>query len=232
MGTRINRTIGYGLTDVANKDYEITDSRINPDSFLLRGKVPPIEDYIAFTESGLGEGEDAFEVRLETHMLRECTGRDASSQGLCTWNTEYGLPEVLLLRPFGFSRWHRHDDPIDYEEAMLRETSMEPRVERTVGGIYPWNGLHMDVRTGERIQGNLVNAWRRVVNAECKDGEDDLPLLNRLAQAMGFKDHAEAEQCIAPLVPSEIRRLCEWGNLFTSPDVWRQLRPLLYTYWA
>lgn len=232
MGIRINKALGYGLTNVANKDHEITDPRINADSFLLSGEVPPIEDYIAFVERTAGKDEGHFEALLEARMLQEYTGRDADSQGLCIWRCEYGLPEVLLLRPFGFTGWYRHDDPIDYEEAALRGATMECQVERTIGGIYPWNGLHMDIRTGRRIQGNLVNAWRQVVNAGAKDDKDDLPLLNHLAQAMGCKDHAEAEQCIVPLVPDEIRRVCEWGQLFTSPEVCFELRPLLYTYWG
>jgi hypothetical protein len=237
MGIHVHKAIGYGLTDMAYKDYRITDPRINTGSFLLGGReVPPVEDYIAFVERTTSEGD--FEARLEAGMLREYEGADVDSQELCIWKAEYGLPEVLLLRPFGCARWFRRDDPIDVEEEAIRGTTMEYRVERTVGNIHPYDGIYMDVRTGERFVGDQatrVRAWRRVINApvgEKLTEEGRADLLDKIAKVIGYKDHAEAEQLIAPLVPDEVRRICEWGELFTSPDVWRQLRPILYTYWA
>ncbi|MFE0472420.1 hypothetical protein ACFW2V_12470 [Streptomyces sp. NPDC058947] len=58
--------------------------------------------------------------------------------------------------------------------------------------------------------------------------------LDKVAPRLGLdvRNHAEAERFIVPLVPDAIRRVCEWGCLFTSSDVWRQLRPLVYTYHA
>lgn len=237
MGIRINKVLGYGLTDVANKDYRITDPRINADSFLL-GETPPIEDYIAYVERTTDK--DDFNVQLEVAMLKEHTGRDADSHGLCTWQSEYGLPNVLVLRPFGFDCWYRHDDPIDYEEEAIRGTTMEYRVQHTLGGIHGFAGFYMDARTGKRFTGrqaDLVGAWRKLVNAPLRDGvseADRIIVLDKVAQRLelGFTNHTEAERCIVPWVPDEIRRVCAWGNLFTSPEVCFQLRPLLYTYWA
>jgi hypothetical protein len=37
---------------------------------------------------------------------------------------------------------------------------------------------------------------------------------------------------VVPKVPEEIRDLAEFGQLFTHAGVWRQLRPVLYTYWS
>lgn len=230
MGMRINKMLGYGLTDVATEDYRITDPRINADSFLLGPNVPPAEDYIAFLERTADMNDS--EVWLETGLLKGDTGADADSSDLCTWRCEYGLPNVLLLRPFGFAKWHRWASPIDVEEEAIRGKGMDYRVERTISGLEPWSGLHMDVRTGGRIEGNTVNLWRRVINGLSEDDTDRLPILNALARAMGYADHAEAERYIAPYVPDEIRRICQWGELFTSPEVCFQLRPLLYTYWS
>lgn len=56
--------------------------------------------------------------------------------------------------------------------------------------------------------------------------------MNLLSEHLGFKDYAQANRYIAPIVPGEIRALAEFGDLFTSPDVLLQLRPLLYCYWS
>lgn len=46
-----------------------------------------------------------------------------------------------------------------------------------------------------------------------------------------YADAAEAAARIVPTVPSDLRRLAEYGQLFTSDDVWKSLRPVLYRYW-
>lgn len=231
MGTRINKTIGYGLTDVQVEDCRITDPRINADSFLLRGYVEHDEDHLSYgqwlKQRMTGDDMDDLDLILDAQNLEAVGAKDAYST--VTHKAEYALPEVLMVRPAGFPSWHRHDNIIDFEEEGIRRAEIESRVEPTLGGIHPWNGLHMDVRTGKKIEGTLVNAWRRVVNA---GDEEDKPLLDRLAQALGYADHAEAERFVAPFVPFEVRRICEWGGLFTSPDVVLQLRPMLYVYWA
>lgn len=237
MGIRIYKAIGYGLTDVAHADYEIVDSRINDESFLLGSDIPPVEDYIAFVERTTSD--DDFDARLETGLLKHQTGESVDSSKLCIWKSEYGLPNVLLLQPFGCPEWRRYDSPIDYEEEAIRGLTMEYRAERLLGGIHPYEG-YMDARTGERMTGeraDLVRVWRQLVNAPLENGvseADRTLVLDKVAQRMGlgFADHAEAERCIVPDVPDEIRRVCTWGELFTSPEVCFQLRPLLYTYWA
>lgn len=229
MAIRIHKAIGYGLTDVRVKDYEIDDPRINAGSFLLAGHVDHREDHLSYgrwlERRADGDKKLLLNITQELDSLDSAGAKDAYETVL--HDAEYGLPGVLLVRPVGFSSWYRRDDQIDYEEEH-RGAGPGNRVTSTVGGIHPWSGLYMDTRTGERIKGNLVNAWRQMVNG----GSEDQELLDGLAQGLGYKDHAEAERYVAPFVPREIRRLCEWGGLFTSPDVVLQLRPLLYIYWA
>lgn len=237
MGLRLNKAIGYGLTDVTVEDYRITDPRINADSPLISGPWDTGEgqkDYRDWLQDRLtGDEVDDLDLLVELAMLEKVDRLDPYRT--VTWNSEYGLPSVLLVRPAGFTGWHRHDDSIDSQEEMLLRDGAGDRVRRTIGGIHPFEGLYMDARTGERLTGNLANharTWRRIVNELPESDTDRLPALNAMASVLGCRDHAEAEQCIVPLVPGEVRRICEWGGLFTGPDVWRQLRPLLYVYRA
>lgn len=234
MGLRINKVIGYGLTDVTTEDMRIVDPRINPDSILLdksrtRTAEPDYPQWLAERHP------DDLEVQMERQLLESRDPDEAYKT--VTWEGEYGLPHVLVVRPADSPNWHRYDHPIDYEEAAIRGED-PPYVHRTVGNIHPYEGIYMDARTGERIvgeQADRVRVWRRLVHAAPEKWPSEgqrTESLNRVARALGFADHAEAERGIAPLVPDEIRRLCAWGELFTAPEVCLQLRPLLYVYHA
>lgn len=229
MGIRINKVIGYGLDDVVTENGVITDSRINPDSPLLTGIDEGGDDYWAYLEKAAEAGDEDAEHDL---LMWTAFGRDADTRWLVTHQAECGLPNVLVVRPVGFPAWRRHDDPIDYQEEVLRDDHPDPRVVRPLGGLHPFNGQHMDVRTGKRIEGTMVNTWRRVVNSTSENEESRLAALDLLARGLGYADHAEAERFVAPFVPHEIRHVCAWGGLFTSEEVCLQLRPLIYTYWA
>lgn len=234
MGIRINKVIGYGLTDVVTENGVITDPRINADSFLLTGRgededVAPYQDWL---KQRLTEDPEAdFDVRMDLAML-EHSDNPRDVWRLVTYEEEYGLPHVLVVRPAGFPEWCRYDDPIDYQEEILRDDHPDARVTQPLGGLYPWNGLHMDARTGKRIEGTLVNAWRRVANGLPEGDKDRMKALDLLARRLGYTNHEEAERYVVPFVPHEIRNVCAWGGLFTSKEVCFQLRPLIYTYWA
>jgi hypothetical protein len=230
VGIRINKVIGYGLDDVVTENGAISDPRINPDSPLLTGIDEDGDDYWTFLERIAEAGDET--AQHELLLMKMLTDREADTRWLVTHQAEYGLPNVLVVRPVGFPDWHRHDDPIDYQEEVLREDHPDPRAVRPLGGLYPFNGLHMDVRTGERIEGTMVNTWRRAASSTSEDEENRLAVLDLLARGFGYADHAEAERFVAPLVPHEVRHVCAWGKLFTSKEVCFQLRPLIYTYWA
>lgn len=230
MGIRINKVIGYGLDDVATENGAISDPRINPDSPLLTGIDDGGDDYWTFLGKAAEAGDET--ARNDLLMMKMFTDQEADTRWLVTHQAEYGLPNVLVVRPVGFPNWRRHDDPIDYQEEVLRDDHPDPRVVRPLGGLYPFDGLHMDVRTGERIGGTMVNTWRRAASSTSKNEENRLAVLDLLARGLGYADHDEAERFVAPFVPHEVRHVCAWGKLFTSKEVCFQLRPLIYAYWA
>lgn len=248
MGYRLHKVMGYGLTDVASENYRITDPRINVDSFLLdrsedASAPQPYDEWLAERYPALDpESAKPIFENLDAEMERQLLSKSGADDALrvVTWEGEYGLPNVLVVRPAGETNWHRYNDPIDYQEEAIRGKSMDYRVENTIGNIHPCEGIYMDARTGEQFTGrqaDLVRAWRRLVNAPLKEGASEAEraaVLDKVATRLGLdvNSHAEAEQLIVPLVPDVIRRVCEWGELFTSPDVALQLRPMLYTYWS
>jgi hypothetical protein len=157
------------------------------------------------------------------------------------YRSEYGLPNVLLLKPLSMRDWYRAVDAIDYiEETYLRPGNAEPQmnhVEVLEHGIYPFSAAYMDKRTGERLPHEIM-WWIRAQSStrEAAAAGEEPPLtsehLDHLARALKFENAAEANENVRPVVPEEIRDLAEFGELFTSPDVVLQLRPLLYVYWS
>lgn len=226
MGIRIHKVLGYGLTDVATEDGAVVDPRINTQSPLLDWERKPTEDYRDFVDRLAAGGDEDAQLEAALFTMAEPEGGGAGN--LCTWNGEYGLPNVLVVRPVGFPGWSRTDDVIDYEEETLLHPGCEPRI-GSLKGIYPFNGLYMNARTGARCEATLARTWHRFDRI---DSAASAGIVGRLAERLGFHDAEDARRNLVPVVPGEVRRACEWGNLFTRPDVWRQLRPMLYVYWA
>lgn len=227
MGIRVNKVLGYGLTDVSydTEKWEFDDPRINGESPLLTYdySVDHNDEYRAwvkenstdsFTESWWWADKDKDRKRryADREDVRDCV----------VHQSEYGLPNVLLIRPFGYTDWHRRDDSIDYIEASANYANGD--CDHVRDPIYPFSG-YMDTRTGERIKADIM-PWVRAKNDNREDS------LDRLAQLGGFADHADALAHCAPHVPEPIQNIARYGKLFTSDDVFWQLRPILYTYWS
>lgn len=237
MGIRVHKTLGYGLNDVKtdeDADWHITDERINLDAapFKSGKEYPSIQEYREWLEAGRKTGD--IETDLELSFLREPEpgDPDPTLDYTVTHQGEFGLPNVLLLTPATYRRtWSRLDDAIDYiEETYLRKDVKEPcenRADVLRHGIYPFVG-YMDKRTGEKLDDKIFN-WIRATNASEALEEWEL---NLVAKACGFNTSLEAWENVAPIVPRDITNLANYLELFTSPDVLLELRPILYTYWS
>lgn len=240
MGIRVHKTLGYGLTDVA-KD----DSRVNWDSALLSHDKLSGEDYLRWLygrfqqerkEDGWNPHSLDFVSLREDVKLRQASMHDCLEHG----SGDGGLPNVLLLRPLcKKAGWARYDDDIDYmTETYLAPTdcAQDDHVETFQHGIFPFNGIYMDSRTGQRLK-EQVMMWIRIRSSL---DPDEFPLTEEKVGALDevtgeltpFASFAEADQYIAPMPPREVTDIADYGSLFTGPLVWTQLRPLLYTYWA
>lgn len=240
MGTRIYKRLGYGLTDVQCSGGQVADPRINTSSRLFASRENVTSDYLAYlTEcvareaASTGEPSDLWiDVSLEREFVSAALERKGELDSPVTWNAEAGWQEILLVQPVGYPEWTRFDDPIDHFEETELHKPVEPRIVPAPRGIYPFEGLYADSRDGRRLDSTAKRLIDRLLNAEGDKKGDFRRAADHLARTMGFADADEAQRFIAPLVPGDVRRLCEWGELFTSPDVWRELRPMLYVYWA
>jgi hypothetical protein len=240
VGIRIHKKLGWALTDVQNDDNgHITDPRISVSSHLL---VPPDEvgsGYLGYLEA-IRDGEapesDAwFDVTMTIAMVEEAKKRDGRLPWPVTHTPETGRRDVLLIQPVGFDRWSRYNDPIDHAEECALHDPITPRVIPMPYGIFPFEGIFMDSRDGRRIDSTA----RRLINLllDRKDESEEVrpdrqKAADHLAKVLGFDDSDEAQRHMAPAVPSDIRHVISWLNLFNGPDVWLQLRPVLYVYWS
>lgn len=248
MGIRVHKVLGYGLTDVKTRKYDIADGRINRKSPLLDyaadATLDQYLDWIDATYRGdkdhfsmdswlLAERKEVKEVEAETvdfKWWREKTGV-STPRDLIHHGTEYLEKNVLVIRPLSGKDWYRSDDPIDWiEETHLREPENENGVNwyKTLGdGIFPYIGTYMNAHTGERVKEGIE--LRRCFTWKDWDKFYDV---DKLAKDFGFVDAEDARVNLVPRVPDEVRDLAKWGKLFTNDDVWKQLRPIIYTYWS
>lgn len=241
MGIRINKFLGYGLTDVQVVDYQIADPRFSSKSWVFTGEdEPSLNDYFDWLQHERGDVRDIGHITLDTMAARH---RDKWDNELrrrwirhaFAWTPEYGLSNVFAMQPVSETRWSRHDDTIDYtEETWLRppEEQQMARVQVIPGCLYPHMG-YMDKRTGDRFSDEKIYPWVRFNNRDRKeDKPDDSAVEEALAQIAGLESHTQALEVVRPVVPQEIRDLAEFSGIFTDPLTWRELQPMLYVYWG
>lgn len=232
MGIRVHKILGWGLTDL-DTGYQ-ADRRVNWSSPLLSYEDQPTAgQYYYWLEARRQAAGDKCSFSLDWAMLHgDEKLREKDLYGCVVYEHEYGLPEMLVLRPVTKDDWYRFDDDIDHmtETYPWREDSQTNRVQVFEHPPFPFNGFYMDKRDGRKLPDAVFPWWQLqngTRNREFREQAADL-----FAREMGFAGHAEAVENVAPQVPEEIRDLAEFGRLFTGPDVWLQLRPLLYTWWA
>lgn len=238
MGIRIHKALGWGLSDVQPG----TDPRVNwgAEPFRYEGRAGA--EYAAWVEenSCARQPDAPYWFTLDRALLSSRSPeaerfRAARVWESVTYSPEYGMPEVLVIRPFTQREWSRFDDAIDFAAESVDHPGAENRCQPVRGGIFPHTGLFMDAETGENLPHGVIE-WVRVRNAIADQGRDpdemDQALMKLAAQLTPYATRAEADARIVPRVPEEIRDVAAFLRLFTGDTVWRQLRPLLYTYWA
>ena len=134
-------------------------------------------------------------------------------------------------------RWFRSGDSIDWWEASLKPDGQgdDARLDFLPSGPSPYSDRFMD------IDGTELNAAAARFMMLAREGlsgdelDEEASWIRRLdpkAHGQVYFSGADALARIVPHVPAGVRNLAEYGQLFTSDDVWKQLRPVLYTYWA
>jgi hypothetical protein len=238
VGIRVHKVLGYGLTDVKTRKWKIADGRINSKSPLFDYDTEAtFDNYIDWLKEKYSTDESrtaSFNMDMWYVREREEEGFDwYKKTGAFTFcdlihRGENTMKNVLLIRPLAASDWSRYDDPIDWiEETYDREDGQSNWYKTLSDGIFPYSGTYMNAHTGEGVKDGM-----ELHRCFTWEGWDKLYNVDALVKACGFADVDDARQNLVPKVPASIRDLCEWGKLFTRDDVWRQLRPMLYTYWS
>jgi hypothetical protein len=245
MALRLNKALGYALTDLVDND-----PRINQDSPLLFWsrfedededfEVPTLDSYTAWLEEKAASGEGGFDVRSEVALLRDARRLRLHRLELTdavVHQTESGPETLVLIPPVCLHNWCRGDDPIDYIEASLLPGDAEldnslVALERGPGG---YAGRFMDVdgtELNEHARHFAYFAGHGMPEEELDNIASRIKPMDRTDDRHPYTGAAEARERVVPCVPSDLRRLAEYGQLFTSEETWKQLRPVLYTYWA
>lgn len=242
MGIRINKILGYGLIDIETKDDEISDIRINKDSFLLNYDV--YEDTFENVEDEGKSFQDHLaalpkEEREEIYWgysdkdIKKFLKKHHGFDKLVAYDNEGGLENVLCTAPMDMvDECVRNDDLIDYTESSLGDSQGEPEVKEIVNGFYPWSGMFTDTRTGKmaKVPPGFSRSRRAILEGTSEDG--DYRILDLLVKHMDYKDGAEALSYLVPYVPPGHVQFLKWANIFTDDKYIYDLRPILYTYWA
>jgi hypothetical protein len=244
MSLRLNNAIGYALTDLVPND-----PRVNHDSVLLSWPqmeeededfvAPNFEDYAAWLQQAAADGTGGFGTRIEATLLGNVVAKSPGRPRLTDaviYQQESDAEVLLLIPPIYVQAWSRRDDSIDYAQArLLPDRGLGNKlVHFKVGlGVYSSRFMHLD---GTDLS-DAAAEFMQLADAGMPTDELDniAPTIRPLQwsdERQMYANAADAFAGIVPTVPSDLRRLSEYGQLFTGPDVWKQLRPVLYTYWS
>lgn len=241
MGTRIHKVIGYGLTDIkTGYDYNITDSRINPDGILgisyEKRDTYEVNQYKIFLENKKElemTGERLFLINLELANIESYPERYEAFQYKFKHDAEYGLPEVLcIVPPMYTEEWCRYDDMIDIvEEEVKRHQNPSHKINHVYElkkGIYPWEYSYQNEH-GEPFRFHSTTLEIAYYSSSHLTEEE---LDELVKQLYGYADWYTFKKSIKPVVPYCVHLFCEFCELFTEINYIRDLRPILYTYWS
>lgn len=241
MGIRPYKKLGWGLTGLEhNAMGHVTDPRINTDALLNRmseESVGPLYlDYLRALRDAEPENSDAwFDVMMSVGMVEADLEQNGRVEWPLTHQSDAGRRDLLLIQPVGYRNWSRYGDIIDHAQEEVLYSGIEPRVDLMPHGIFPYEGLYMDSRTGRKLDSTAKRLFERLLE-HVGDAPEKQEIRQRaalhLATTMGFETSEEARRYIAPVVPPDIMHVITWLNLFNGPDVHLGLRPMLYTYWT
>lgn len=228
MGIRINKKLGYSLTDVKENDerfniqpYDIINAVLEDTEKmkefvehlynLLHTKSDVVHDY-GYRFSKNKEDKDQLLHKLYTRV---------------TYDSEFGLESVLLFQPlWDYEEWSRYDDPIDYEERQ----SCEPTVtHKRWHCLYPF---HAFTDLDGNYFGKLSSDGIRHIN-NVLDGRETMSenVLSYCSDGR-FKTYNEWNENAFPIKPVSVVEFCKFFKIFKDEkDIYRMI-PTIYTYWS
>lgn len=242
MSIRINKVLGYGLTDVKTDSGVITDERFNLDSAYFDDEDDEkyetedyleelsVEKYLAFLQQKIDRENKHFSmdyVMLKNALRNKETFTIRNS---FIHDIEGGDENVFCIVPVNLqNKWVRVDDALDYYEYMShsdRNTQPNVTLLEGVSGIYPYQGS-VDKRTGRVLPLQQVQDW-----SNYKSKNDVSDLLEFFSKELGFSSVEEAEENIIMQPSPDVVDLLEFSQLLSDSKHVYDFKPMLYTYWS
>jgi hypothetical protein len=251
MGIRIHKALGYALLDLSctiqNEEIvEINDQRLNVNGYF--------HSFDAKLNKNMGDFLSFYYKKREVYngyffcsshlFLNEESKKTQIRECVLYESEELGFANILLFVPPSMVNqgWYHHDDPIDYYSQKYN-IGMSPDYQYLPDGIFPWETSYQN-KNGERWTNSDNHLFyshaldfRRCMNTindpkiDEQTKNDFYEVATNTAQYLGFETVEEAEENIVPVVPDEIKALCEYLEIFNDINVVNQLRPIIYTFW-
>lgn len=222
MGVRINKVLGYGITDSHKPRWTLQNLLQKPirDEHTFDGDLAGWKTWLE--EKDLGGDKTLELARIETlHSIHDALANNQELADQFAYNPMEKIPKVLILIPIGTTEFSRLNDTIDYLEWNNKKCSYRDEITRLTRPIPPFDE-YMDKRTGKILDSRFMNRHR--MGASTYNEE--------LYHANGFSSYFVATLNIVPNIPYCIRWMVEYMNLFNEPETILNLRPMIYTYWA
>jgi len=245
MGIRIQKILGWGLTDVINDGPYINlekDKRFNLELSQnydkFDSKIYNIEGFLNWVKDNWEECKEIVEkvqgrVSLADVNILLATNEEGKLNKnklsyVYNYDPEFGDPSVMIFCPISCKDWTRHDDIIDYYEE--RGCSMEPKVQilNDCCGIWPYlNMIHIpgSPRYGEEDFPNSISPgeYNRMIGVFSEDMKAELT-----GETLEYY-----KKYYRPTISTCLILHLYWLNIFS--DFYKtihELKPMIYTYWA
>lgn len=220
MGIKVNKMIGYGLTDVVKKDPRINWKKFEEYDFDYKG----YEKWLV-KESKKKNKNQSFHAAMELSLLKNHENKNLrKTDCYFHYDDEFGLENVFCIVPLFHYQWWRRDDDLDYVEEASKYAKDKGNWFKVFGnGFYPYNASFMDARTGKPLGEFAFEYYKQ------KRGK-----LNRswLLDKLKFATVEEADQYIVPAIPECIQMMCKFTKIFKKISTINSLRPIEYCYWS
>jgi hypothetical protein len=246
MSLRIRKQMGYGITNLqVDEDGVITDPRINVDS-LNRVSRMNVAGYKKFLHEKypVAENQSPYDYSLNdlVHVRNNLfSGKDTEATNLShlilileSESIDINQGATLLISPYLCAEdWMRSDDYIDYAEneqdAIDRQEEFSPvsRVRILQNASFPYESNFVNSKTLELIDNqewNLIKSFHKAGIAQ--------EFIRNYLEKMDFSSMEEAFKMIIPEVPTGVKDIAEWTDVFTNKNESQLLKFMVVTHWS
>jgi hypothetical protein len=250
MSHRIQKTLGYGFSDIVPNDPRFSKRYLDKNGIF---DYKLIENIVKDDDGGFlkhleryGTGDSRTKSKLFTDFgwtLSDLKRTDSEILldvfDFILEGSSYGLENVFMMKPlFGHKNWSRFNDIIDGYESLKNKQLLG------VVTVFRWNALYpylsfVDAENGEAfadifpairmINGKLDKGIDLRNNPECLR-DSKLDMLG-YGSAGKYDTYAEYEKNVFSKVVESIVEFCNYFEIFKKNNTVYRMTPMLYTYW-